>query len=133
DSESVISELSVSASVLCITSSRGFSSPVTNGASNDKCLPELARESVIFSTLVSRSSASSSGVGGRSNCFSSLDDDFRFLFIDPTWLSGKRTILDWSATADNIDWRIHQTAYDMNLNPLVSSKRLAALIKPRLP
>jgi len=92
DKESVIRLLSVSASVLCITSSRVFSSPVTNGASKDRWRPELESESEIFSTDVSRSSANSSGVGTRSNCCSSLDDDLRILLKVPTWFNGKRTI-----------------------------------------
>ena len=40
---------------------------------------------------------------------------------------------DCSARAWSMDWRIHQTAYEMNLNPRVSSNFSAALISPRLP
>ena len=38
-----------------------------------------------------------------------------------------------SARAWSMDWRIHHTAYEMNLNPRVSSNFSAALIRPRLP
>jgi len=55
------------------------------------------------------------------------------LLIDPILLSGNLTIRDCSAKACKIDWRIHQTAYEINLNPLVSSKRFAAFISPRFP
>ena len=33
----------------------------------------------------------------------------------------------------SIDCRIHQTAYEINLKPLVSSKRFAAFIRPKFP
>src|SRR6266581_5384412 len=38
-----------------------------------------------------------------------------------------------SASSCRIAWRIHQTAYEMNLMPLVSSNLWAARIRPRLP
>ena len=43
------------------------------------------------------------------------------------------TILDCSAIACIMDWRIHHTAYEINLKPRVSSNRWAALISPRFP
>src|SRR5690606_1731805 len=55
------------------------------------------------------------------------------LLIEPILFKGKRTIRDCSANAERIDWRIHHTAYEINLNPRVSSKRCAALIKPKFP
>ena len=38
-----------------------------------------------------------------------------------------------SASAWRIAWRIHHTAYEMNLIPFVSSNLCAARISPRLP
>src|SRR5207249_7542417 len=51
----------------------------------------------------------------------------------PARFSGTRTMRDCSASACRIAWRIHQTAYEMNLMPLVSSNLWAARIRPRLP
>ena len=38
-----------------------------------------------------------------------------------------------SASACRIDWRIHHTAYEINLKPRVSSNFSAALISPEIP
>src|SRR6185312_235862 len=105
----------------------------TNGASMDTWRPELLNVSDILSTVVSSMSASSSGDGSRSYSCSSFENALLILLSEPTWFNGKRTMRDCSAIACNMDWRIHQTAYDINLKPLVSSKRFAAFIKPRLP
>ena len=82
---------------------------------------------------MSSSSESSSGEGLRSFSCSNLARALLILFIEPTWLSGSLTIRDCSASACRIDCLIHHTAYDINLKPLVSSKRSAALISPKLP
>jgi len=81
----------------------------------------------------STSSEISSAVGGLSNFCSKIAYALLILFMDPILLSGSLTILDCSANACKIDCLIHQTAYDINLNPLVSSNLFAALISPRLP
>ena len=47
--------------------------------------------------------------------------------------SGNLTILPCVARACKILCLIHQTAYEINLNPLVSSNLSAALISPRFP
>src|SRR5690606_14227588 len=99
----------------------------------DTCLPELLSVSDTLSTVVSKMSANSSGEGSRSYSCSNLEKALLILLNEPTWFSGKRTIRDCSAIACKIDWRIHHTALEMNLNPFVSSKRFAALIKPKLP
>ena len=49
------------------------------------------------------------------------------LLIDPILFSGSLTILDCSASACNMDCLIHQTAYEINLKPLVSSNLLPLL------
>jgi hypothetical protein len=77
--------------------------------------------------------ASSSDDGSRSNSCSSLLNALLILLSDPTWFRGNLTIRDCSASACRIDWRIHQTAYEINLKPRVSSNLLAALINPRFP
>jgi hypothetical protein len=51
----------------------------------------------------------------------------------PARLSGTRTMRDCSASACRIACRIHQTAYEMNLIPLVSSNFRAARISPMFP
>ena len=51
----------------------------------------------------------------------------------PARLSGTRTMRLCSASACRIAWRIHHTAYEMNLIPFVSSNLCAARIRPRLP
>ena len=47
----------------------------------------------------------------------------------PARLSGTRTMRDCSASAWRIAWRIHHTAYEMNLMPFVSSNLCAARIE----
>ena len=74
--------------------------------------------------------AISSGVGGRPSSWASRADAFRIFESVPTRLSGSRTVRTWSLRALRIDWRTHQTAYEMNLNPRVSSNRWAALTSP---
>lgn len=51
--------------------------------------PELLRVSEIFSTVVSRLSANSSGDGSRSNSCSNLENALLILLRDPTWFKGK--------------------------------------------
>src|SRR3569833_2946239 len=133
ESDSLINIESVFGSWFSSSSSNVFSSPCTKGASIDTWRHELLSVSDILSTVVSSISASSSGDGSRSYSCTSLEKALLILLNEPTWLSGKRTIRVCSAIACNIDWRIHQPAYDINLKHLVSSKRYAALIKPKLP
>src|SRR5688500_17981819 len=89
--------------------------------------------SATLSSGRSRTAESSSALGSLSYSCSRREYALLILLSDPTWLSGSRTIRDCSANACRIDWRIHHTAYEMNLKPLVSSNLFAALIKPRLP
>jgi len=51
----------------------------------------------------------------------------------PEWLEGARTSLLFSSKAWRIACFIRHTAYEISLNPFVSSKRLAAFIKPIFP
>ena len=97
------------------------------------CLPDTFIVSVILSRDISKSVAISSTDGSRSCSCSKRWKALFILFNAPTWFRGSRTIRDCSANACKIDCRIHHTAYEMNLNPLVSSNFSAALIKPRLP
>ena len=134
DRDSLISSLSATGeSSFGSTSRRLLSSPSTKGASTEMWRPDALSESAILSTGMSSSSESSSGEGRRSFSCSNLARALLILFMEPTWLSGSLTIRDCSARACRIDCLIHHTAYDMNLKPLVSSKRSAAFISPRLP
>ena len=54
------------------------------------------------------------------------------LIVSAKW-TGSRIIGDWLVIARKIACLIHQTAYEMNLNPRVSSNLLAARINPRFP
>src|SRR5690554_2085334 len=90
-------------------------------------------DSLTSLTVMSNSFAISSAEGGRSLDCSNNAYILLILLIEPILFNGKRTIRDCSANADKIDWRIHQTAYEINLKPRVSSNLFAALIKPKLP
>src|SRR5690606_572991 len=103
DNDSSINELSVSGSEFSNTSNSVFSSPCTNGASIDTCLPELLNVSETLSTVVSKISANSSGEGSRSYSCSNLEKALLILLKDPTWFRGRRTIRDCSAIACKID------------------------------
>lgn len=50
-----------------------------------------------------------------------------------TWLSGMRMVRPCSDKAWRICWRIHQTAYEMNLNPRDGSNLSAAFMRPMFP
>ncbi len=120
-------------SVLTSTSSRLLSSPSAKGASTEMWRPATRSVSDTFSLGSDSSLASSSGDGVRSCSCSKRAKALFILFSEPTWFRGRRTIRDCSARACRIDWRIHHTAYEMNLKPRVSSNFSAALMRPRLP
>ena len=86
-----------------------------------------------LSSGMSITSEISSTDGRRSFSCSNFVNMRLILFIDPSWFNGSLTIRLCSAIACRILWRIHQTAYEMNLNPLVSSYFSAAFISPTLP
>lgn len=133
-SDSLMSvESAIGESSLTSTSSSELSSPSTNGASTDMCRPDILIVSDILSIGRSSSSASSSAEGRRSFSCSNRENALLILLSDPTWLSGSRTMRDCSASACRMDCLIHHTAYEMNLNPRVSSNFSAALISPRFP
>ena len=95
---------------LIIMSSSELSSPSANGASTDmwRVLEFIA--SSIFSIGRSIVSESSSIFGLRSCSCSNLLNA-RLIFVTaPDWLSGSLTMRLWSASACNIDCRIHHTA-----------------------
>ena len=115
------------------TSRSELSSPSAKGASTEMWRPATRRVSVTFSFGSSSSLASSSADGVRSCSCSKRAKALLILLSEPTWLRGRRTIRDCSARAWRIDWRIHHTAYEINLKPRVSSNFSAALIRPRLP
>ena len=134
DSDSWFSdESAIGESSLVRTSNKLLSSPSTNGASTEMWRPDTFRVSWILSTGMSSCSASSSADGRRSFSCSNLERALLILFKEPTWLSGSLTIRDCSARAWRMDWRIHHTAYEINLKPRVSSNFCAALIRPRFP
>ena len=84
-SDSLISDLSaLGESLFTRTSSRLLSSPSTNGASTDTCLPLTRSVSDTFSFGNSSRSASSSGEGVLSNSCSNLENALFILFKDPT-------------------------------------------------
>src|SRR3989475_7153625 len=85
------------------------------------------------SSEMSIPSAISSTVGSRPSSCSSAEERFPMRCSVPARFNGTRTMRDCSASAWRIAWRIHQTAYEMNLMPLVSSNLCAARIRPRLP
>ena len=89
--------------------------------------------SAILSSGRSTLSAISSMLALRSFSCSNLLSTLFILFTEPTWLSGSLTILLCSAMACSMLWRIHHTAYEMNLKPRVSSNFSAAFISPTLP
>jgi hypothetical protein len=120
-------------SELIKTSKRVFSSPAKRGASIETWRPETLKVSAILSSGKSKTSDNSSAEGVLSYSCSSLEKALFILFKEPTWFRGKRTIRACSANAWRIDWRIHHTAYEINLKPRVSSKRRAALIRPKFP
>ena len=116
-----------------ITSSIQFSSPSWKGASIETWCPSAPRLWPIFSSSM-LVAIESSWTDGRLWCScSNLLISWLILLSEPTWLRGKRTILLCSAIAWRMLWRIHHTAYDMNLNPRVSSNFCAALISPMFP
>ena len=83
--------------------------------------------------VISNSLAISSALGGLSWDCSKNAYVLLILLMEPILFKGSLTILDCSASAWRIDCLIHQTAYEMNLKPLVSSNLCAAFIKPRFP
>src|SRR3989454_606866 len=85
------------------------------------------------SSEMSIPSAISSTVGSRPSSCRSEAERLPMRCSVPARFSGTRTMRDCSASACRIAWRIHQTAYEMNLMPLVSSNLWAARIRPRLP
>src|SRR5437016_8349971 len=78
-------------------------------------------------------SAISSTVGSRPSSWSSEAERLPMRCSVPARFSGTRTMRDCSASACRIACRIHHTAYEMNLIPLVSSNLWAARIRPRFP
>src|SRR5437773_8103010 len=78
-------------------------------------------------------SAISSTVGSRPSSCSSEAERLPMRCSVPARFNGTRTMRDCSARAWRIAWRIHHTAYEMNLIPFVSSNLWAARIRPRLP
>ena len=78
-------------------------------------------------------SANSSVLGLRSCSCSNLMIALDILLTALTWLSGRRTRRLCSAKACRMVCLIHHTAYEMNLNPRVSSNFSAALMSPMLP
>src|SRR5256885_13169964 len=85
------------------------------------------------SSEMSIPSAISSTVGSRPSSCSSAEERFPMRCSVPARFNGTRTMRDCSASAWRLAWRIHQTAYEMNLLPLVSSNLCAPRIRPRLP
>ena len=83
--------------------------------------------------VMSIPSAISSTVGSRPSSCSSAVERLPMRCSVPARFSGTRTMRLCSASACRIAWRIHQTAYEMNLMPLVSSNLCAARMRPRLP
>ena len=103
------------------------------GASTDTWCVFTLSTSSILSWGMSVFSAISSMLGRRSfSCSNWLSMRFILLTL-PTWFNGKRTTRLCSAIACSMLWRIHHTAYEMNLKPRVSSNFSAALSNPMFP
>ena len=120
-------------SPLGITSSMQLSSPSWKGASMLTWWPSAASDCPIFSSSSLVISDSSDTEGWRWFSCSNLFISWLILLSEPTWFNGRRTMRLCSAMAWRMLWRIHHTAYEMNLNPRVSSNFCAALIRPILP
>ena len=110
-----------------------FLSPSLNGALSDWCRRDIRIASITSSDVIFNCRPISFSLGERSISASNFSAVFVILLIVPTRFSGNRTIRECSARACRIDCLIHQTAYEINLNPRVSSNRPAALINPKLP
>jgi RNA polymerase sigma factor (sigma-70 family) len=105
------------------------------GRRSNALLQELGREPSAeeIAKGMDISIASSACVASRPSSCSMELAHFPSLCTAPARLSGTRTIRDCSASAWRIACRIHHTAYEMNLMPLVSSNLCAARMRPRLP
>ena len=103
------------------------------GASTDEAFNDAVIVSETLYSDISNAAEISSCVGILSKSCSNLPTTLFIFPNTPTWFSGILIILDFSERASSIDCLIHQTAYEINLNPLVSSNFLAAFIKPTLP
>lgn len=104
-----------------------------NGSSNETCFIVFHLKNSIFSRGFSIMSVISPSVGSLPNSCSSFSFPLLNLLSSATLLRGSLTILPCSAIACKMVCLIRQTAYEMNLNPLVSSNLFAAFISPRFP